>query len=295
MRKISQIRPVGAEYGRAGGGLELGRRYFDKRGDRPVYVRTAAPGETITWDVSDYTKVRIFYYEFGGVYHAPIYSLDGGTDVSCTGTAWDAGNYLYATAEIDVSANTILRIDKSASGNSLVGGIMATMGRASDISVMNLSRTSSKATDWASWIDPAAAQMAIFQCLMQGFDPDLVVMLSGGNDFWDGVGSESTWHARLNSLRSDILVFSPNADLAVYTNPPMNPGAGDYAAWTAFNQWTRNWAQANDMILIDWEAYLPPAGTSDAWYQNDTIHPRASLSGRMVDCAAQVLFPSQHA
>lgn len=41
MRKISQIRPVGAEYGRAGGGLELGRRYFDKRGDRPVYVRTA--------------------------------------------------------------------------------------------------------------------------------------------------------------------------------------------------------------------------------------------------------------
>ena len=55
--------------------------------------------------------------------------------------------------------------------------------------------------------------------------------------FLDGVGSESTWHARLNSLRSDILVFSPNADLAVYTNPPMNPGAGDYAAWTAFNQW----------------------------------------------------------
>lgn len=251
-------------------------------GIRLPQVILDAAGEYVHFDVSRADRVRLFYSEVWAVYAAPEVALDSGSFASVSASVWN--DNCYVTAEFDVSEVDTFRVQKGSAGNASINGILARFGTDSAVSVLNLARTSSRVTDWTSWLQEVATG-SIYRKLMIGYDPHLVVLPSGGNDFFEGVPDQTTWHNRLNALRSLVLSYVPDADFAIPTNPPRA-----LTGWDTFNTWTRNWATANDVSLLDWEAKLSAAGASDAWYLSDGLHFRFTTHGRVADYARESLL-----
>ena len=117
--------------------------------------------------------------------------------------------------------------------------------------------------------------------------PDILIVHGGTND----VSGEITPPVVVNNLeRIRVAAASAGVPLAVCTVPPRADPAADARA-LAVNEAIREWASANDVIVLDTAAPLrdPVLGGWLPGYTTDGLHPTPEAAALMSDAAAKAL------
>ena len=263
----------------------------------PVRKGTATAGGFIEWDVTEYHRVRPLIVKASWTGH-PVVSIDDSTPITTDAmnwTVWDPSGISQNTIlgpAFDVTAASSFKLIKPSVADLIVHGIVVDKTLNTEIQVLNLSRSGTTSAQWGTWFEPARDGDESMIELTRGFNHDLVAFGSWGNDFHEGV-NQSTLNSRLDALYARLQVLCPNADFFTWNEPPaVDPNDPSFeTAWNTFNQWIRDWNEANDIPYSDWGAYMPTSGIHNEYYGSDQTHGNVAFSQLIADDSAEIVLP----
>ena len=236
-------------------------------------------------DMSGLSNVRVLWK--GNATQRVDFKWPGGSDARVpVGTLWAGDIY---SSPITGSGAT-LELNYSGA-DWIVLGIIADIGTP-QVSVMNMSRSGARVADWNTWLADsyaiAGAGTGAPKNMCAGFNPDLINIGLGGNDYWDGV-SAAAFEASYRTLIARLKVLCPNAGFIITTQPPGNDGATPN--WEVLQNTTKVMASSLGIPVVDWHTLVPkPSADVIGWYSADGVHPTDAGSLFCADLARPLLL-----
>ena len=163
-------------------------------------------------------------------------------------------------------ANALTMRAHNGAGYTWFNGIMGTVA-ARPLDVMTLAVPGVSAKWWATQLtgtanDPEVWQYSLPRALVDGFDPDLIVIALGANDLDNTDGDElATFTANLGSVIDAWRTLQPGADIAVQTY--WQP------TWAPLRDQTLAVAKAKNTALLDFWPLIPPYSQHPSLYVDD--------------------------
>lgn len=207
----------------------------------------------------------------------------------------------------DVPAGTgALQFNYSGENYTIIG-ILGDIGTP-DIEVMNLSRSGAMVTNWNEWMadgfKTTNTVTGIPANLARGFDPHLVQIASGGNEYWQSMPTE-TFKQNYRDLIDRLIVLCPNAGFLITNQPPGNVADTPLAQWDRIQNATAEVASEYEIPVVDWRNLIPSPENDNAgfyatnapdvrpptggWYSGDGVHPTDEGSRYAADLARDML------